>query len=307
MDKKKQRKTQTDEGKATVQMEELETSNALQEAQQQQPKSPRQFVDSGRKKRTGYPQTSGLRWGDRGHCHALPCHHCHYRLNLKLKFGSSRFHTRVSRNCIDEVVITWCWGHCQFSVIKVAENSEETEGKGTSDCQVQETSDTGMKWRAGLPVAKKWVNENARVVTCGHLISLLLQKGPGNKPKDLFIKAKDFSECNFKKVRWGRRTNWKSALPQKRLQVWEIQTHSHHIQAWLSKQDHTNSKRLGGVSRPPKTTPAAGSCCCCCERPFRVWKRFFMGGEREETLALWAWRPGWCLPERADNRQDFWI
>lgn len=163
-----------------------------------------------------------------------------------------------------------------------------------------------MKWRAGLPVAKKWVYENARVVTCGHLISLLLQKGPGNKPKDLFIKAKDFSECNFKKVRWGRRTNWKSALPQKRLQVWEIQTHSHHIQAWLCKQDHTNNKRLRGVSRPPKTTPAAGSCCCCCERAFRVWKRFFMGGEKEETLALWARRPGWCLPERADNRQDFW-
>lgn len=61
MDKKKQRKTQMDKGKATVEMEEMETSTTLQEAQQQEPKLRSQLVHSGRKNRTGYPQTSGLR------------------------------------------------------------------------------------------------------------------------------------------------------------------------------------------------------------------------------------------------------
>lgn len=51
---------------------------------------------------------------------------------------------------IQYIVITWWWGHCQFSVMKVAENKKETESKGTRGCKVQETSDTGMKWRAGL-------------------------------------------------------------------------------------------------------------------------------------------------------------
>lgn len=65
------------------------------------------------------------------------------------------------------------------------------EGEGTRNCKVQETSVTGMKGRAGLQLAKKLVYESARDVTCGHLI-LLLQKGPGNKTKDLFIKTKNF-------------------------------------------------------------------------------------------------------------------
>lgn len=190
-DKKQQRKTQTDEGKATGQMEELERSNVFQGAQQL--KSPSQLVNPGRKKRTGYPQKSGLRWGDRGYCLTLSCHYCHYQLNLKLKFGSSRFHTSMSGNCIDEDVITGCWGHCQLSVIKVAENSEETEGKGTRHCKVQESSDTGMKWRAGLQSAKKWVYEHVHVVTRGHFMPLLIPKGPGNKTKDSFIKAKNFN------------------------------------------------------------------------------------------------------------------
>lgn len=50
-----------DEGKATAEMEELERSNVFQGAQQEQLNSPSQLVNPGRKKRTGYPQKSGLR------------------------------------------------------------------------------------------------------------------------------------------------------------------------------------------------------------------------------------------------------